>query len=127
MILAVVEDLLFLAKIQETARLAGVEIEVADPRQIHGRLSDPGVRAAIFDLNHRSGFAIQVIQAVKSDGAVRHVRIVGFLSHIQGDLAAAARQAGCDLVLARSTFSQRLPQLLRQLADENEPPRSAQA
>jgi DNA-binding NarL/FixJ family response regulator len=119
MILAAVEDLIFLSKIQQTARLAGVEIEVVAPRQVHARLSDPSVRAAIFDLNHRSGSAVDVIRAVKSDGATRQVLIVGFLSHVQGDLAAAARDAGCDMVLARSAFSQQLPQLLRQLAGED--------
>jgi hypothetical protein len=37
---------------------------------------------------------------------------VGFTSHIDRDLMAAARLAGCDEVLARSVFFSRLPQLL---------------
>jgi CheY-like chemotaxis protein len=120
MILTVIEDLIFLSKIRQTAQLTGVEIEVVDPQQVRDRLSDPSVRALILDLNHRSGSAVDVIRSVKSDGATRHIRIVGFLSHVQGDLAAAAREAGCDMVLARSAFSLQLPQLLRQLAGENE-------
>ena len=127
MILAAVEDLIFLSKIQQTARLAGVEIEVVAPERLHNQLSDPRVRAAILDLNHCSGSAVDAIRAVKSDGATRHVRIVGFLSHVQGELAAAAREAGCDLVLARSAFSQQLPQVLRQLAGENERSPNGQA
>jgi PleD family two-component response regulator len=119
MILTVVEDLISLSKIRQTAQLTGVEIEVVDPQQVHDRLSDPSVRALILDLNHRSGSAVDVIRSLKSDGATSHVRIVGFLSHVQGELAAAARDAGCDMVLARSAFSQQLPQLLRQLAGEN--------
>jgi DNA-binding NarL/FixJ family response regulator len=119
MILTVIEDLIFLSKIRQTAQLTGVEIDVVDPQQVHDRLSDPSVRALIFDLNHRSGSAVDVIRSVKSDGATHHFRIVGFLSHVHGDLAAAARQAGCDMVLARSAFSLQLPQLLRQLAGED--------
>jgi DNA-binding NarL/FixJ family response regulator len=124
MILTAVEDLIFLSKIRQTARLAGVEIEVVDPQQVRDRLSDSSVRALILDLNHRSGSAVDVIRSLKSDGATSHVRIVGFLSHVQGELAAAARDAGCDMVLARSAFSLQLPQLLRQLAGENEHARS---
>ncbi len=122
-ILAAVEDLIFLSKIRQTAQLAGVEIETVDLRQVHDRLAGPGVRAVIFDLNHRSGSAVEVIRSLKSGGAANNIRLVGFLSHVQADLAAAAREAGCHVVMARSAFSQQLPQLLRQLAGENEQPR----
>jgi hypothetical protein len=44
------------------------------------------------------------------------VQVMGFLSHVQTDLAAAAHEAGCDFVLARSAFAQQLPQLLVKLA-----------
>jgi hypothetical protein len=51
--------------------------------------------------------------------------IIGFLSHVQGDLKLKAHEAGCDMVLPRSAFSQNLPQLLRrhggpELIDEGE-------
>ena len=39
--------------------------------------------------------------------------IIGFLSHVQGDLKMKAHEVGCDMVLPRSAFSQNLPQLLR--------------
>jgi hypothetical protein len=39
--------------------------------------------------------------------------IVGFVSHVQGDLKVKALDAGCDAVMPRSAFSQNLPQLLR--------------
>jgi hypothetical protein len=39
--------------------------------------------------------------------------VIGFLSHVQGDLKQKAHEVGCDMVLPRSAFSQNLPQLLR--------------
>ena len=39
-------------------------------------------------------------------------RVVGFASHVDRDLLAAAKDAGCDQVLARSAFFGRLPELL---------------
>jgi CheY-like chemotaxis protein len=115
-ILAVVDDLIFLSKIQQTAQQVGVPVDVLDPAQVEDRIKDFAVRSIIIDLNHRSGKAVEVARAVKANPATRHVRVVGFLSHVQGDLAAAARAAGCDTVLARSAFVQQLPQLLLELA-----------
>jgi len=43
----------------------------------------------------------------------RSTSIIGFLSHLQGDLKAKAVEAGCDTVMPRAAFSQNLPQLLR--------------
>lgn len=37
---------------------------------------------------------------------------IGFAPHVDGDLAEAARTAGCDEVLARSVFFRRLGQIL---------------
>ncbi|HET7487070.1 MAG TPA: hypothetical protein VFJ85_04020 [Acidimicrobiales bacterium] len=41
------------------------------------------------------------------------VRSVGFASHVDRDLIAAAEAAGCGLVLPRSKFFSGLPELLR--------------
>ncbi len=115
-ILAAVDDLIFLSKIQQTARLIGALVEAVDPRKLEQRVAPAGVRGVILDLNHRSGSAVEALRALKANPATAHVPVVGFVSHVQSDLIAAARDAGCDEVLARSAFTAQLPQLLRQLA-----------
>ena len=67
------------------------------------------------DLNHRLGKAVDLIRQLKSDAAMAVIPLVGFLSHIQTDLAASARAAGCDMVLPRSAFVKELPDLLARL------------
>jgi hypothetical protein len=114
-ILTVVDDLFFLSKIQQTARQAGVLIEPVEPSGVKERAIATSAQSVILDLNHRSGAAISVAQGIKSDPTTSHILVVGFLSHVQADLAVAARDAGCDFVLARSAFSQQLPQLLLKL------------
>jgi len=47
--------------------------------------------------------------------------IVGFVSHVQGDLKVKAQEAGCDVVMPRSAFSQNLPSILRRHGAEDEP------
>jgi hypothetical protein len=39
-------------------------------------------------------------------------RVVAFLSHVQVELAAQARAAGCDEVMPRSSFTQNLAAIL---------------
>jgi CheY-like chemotaxis protein len=114
-LLAVVDDLFFLAKIQHTAKLLGVAVETVTPGKLADRAAQAPVRGVLLDLNHRSGSALDALRAIKADAKVGRTPVVGFLSHVQADLAAAAREAGCDLVLARSAFSQKLPELLRDL------------
>lgn len=115
-ILAVVEDLIFLSKIQQTAQLLGVSVEPVDPRKLQERVAEIAVRAFVLDLNHRSGSALEVLRAIRADPTMSRIPLLGFLSHVQTDLAAAARAAGCDILLARSAFTQQLPQLLQKLA-----------
>ena len=114
-ILAVVDDLFFLSKIQQTAKLVGVTVEPVALGKLADRAAQGGVSAVVVDLNHRSGSVLDAVRAVKAEAKTGGMRVVGFLSHVQTDLAVAAREAGCDQVLARSAFSQRLPELLQEL------------
>jgi CheY-like chemotaxis protein len=117
-ILAVVEDIFFLAKIQQTARQMGITVESVGPDALQEKLAGNDAHAILVDLNHRSGKAIAVLETVSNDPATRSIPVVAFLSHVQTDLAQAARAAGCNRVMARSAFSQQLPMLLQELSKE---------
>lgn len=116
-VLAVVDDLFFLAKLQETARQMGVElatVRAADFRLESVRAQRPAL--AIFDLNARSADAVELVRQLKADGELSEIPVLGFLSHVQVDLQRAAEQAGCEQVLPRSKFTANLPALLQQFA-----------
>src|SRR5713101_6932155 len=66
----------------------------------------------IFDLNNANGKPLTLIPKLKTK-LKKGTSIIGFLSHVQGDLKQKAHEVGCDMVLPRSAFSQNLPQLLR--------------
>jgi DNA-binding NarL/FixJ family response regulator len=116
-IAVLVEDLFFLAKIQETAKALDITILTVDPRHAVAAIADAQPQAIILDLNHRSLPAVDCIRTLKANPATRPIRIVAFVSHVQEELITAARAAGCDSVLARSAFTQRLPNLLRSLVN----------
>ena len=115
-IFAFVDDLFFLAKIQETARKLNVKVEfVKAEKDLMERMHQNGEEKPsliIFDLNNANAKPLTLIPKLKSK-LKKGTSIIGFLSHVQGDLKQKAHEAGCDMVLPRSAFSQNLPQLLR--------------
>jgi hypothetical protein len=119
-----IEDLFFLAKIQETSRKLGVKVEFVkgDKEAVTRILDSPeGGRPAllVFDLNNLNAKPMTLIPKFKSKFK-KAVSIIGFLSHLQGDLKMKGIEAGCDVVMPRSAFSQSLPNLLRRYGLEEE-------
>jgi hypothetical protein len=119
-----IEDLFFLAKIQEAARKLGIKVEfVKGDKDVLTRITDApeNERAAllVFDLNNTAAKPLTLIPKLRAK-LKKSVSIIGFLSHLQGDLKMKATEAGCDTVMPRSAFSQSLPNLLRRYGMEEE-------
>ena len=114
-IFAFVDDLFFQAKIQETARKLNVKVEfVKGDKDLGDKMEQNGDEKPsliIFDLNNANAKPLSLIPKLKTK--LKKTSIIGFLSHVQGDLKQKAHEVGCDMVLPRSAFSQNLPQLLR--------------
>jgi hypothetical protein len=120
-----IDDLFFQAKIQETARKLGVKVEFIKGGDKEGvaRITDvpeaDRARLLVFDLNNANAKPMTLIPKFKTKFK-KATSIVGFLSHLQGDLKIKATEAGCDTVMPRSAFSQSLPNLLRRYGLEEE-------
>jgi PleD family two-component response regulator len=113
MVLAAVEDLLFKSKISETASQLGIEAAFPrSPKKLLDALRESPPDLLVLDLNSARFEPLVLLQSVKSDEATQDISTVGFLSHVQKDLAVAAREAGCDRVIARSAFTRDLPKIL---------------
>jgi CheY-like chemotaxis protein len=119
-----IEDLFLTAKISETARKLGVKVAfIKNEKEALADLTSgedankPSL--IVFDLNNANAKPLTVIPKLKTK-LKRSASIIGFLSHLQGDLKAKAVEAGCDVVMPRAAFSQNLPNLLRRYGAENE-------
>jgi CheY-like chemotaxis protein len=113
-----VDDLFFMAKIQETARKLNVKVNFVKSEKEVMELVAAGEEnpsLIIIDLNHHTVKPLTVITKLKAKFK-KETNIIGFLSHLQGELKLKATEVGCDMVLPRSAFSQNLPQLLRRHA-----------
>ncbi|MGH3090319.1 MAG: response regulator [Rubrobacteraceae bacterium] len=112
-IVAALEDLLFRSKIQEAA--SGLDVEAKFPRSPKKLLDE--IRSSppdllVLDLNSNRFEPLELLRAVRSDEELKSIPTVGFLSHVQKDLALAAKESGCDRVMARSAFVKDLPKVL---------------
>jgi hypothetical protein len=120
-----IEDLFFLAKIQETARKLGVKVEFikgGDKESVAKLTAVPDAERPtllVFDLNNLNAKPMSLIPKFKAK-LKKATSIIGFLNHLQGDLKIKAIEAGCDTVMPRSAFSQSLPNLLRRYGVEEE-------
>jgi len=117
-----IEDLFFTAKIQETARKQGVKVQfMKNEKDAVAELTSGSEEnkpaLIVFDLNNANAKPLTLIPKLKTK-LKKSVSIIGFLSHLQGDLKAKAVEAGCDAVMPRAAFSQNLPNLLRRYSVE---------
>ncbi len=112
-VVAAVEDLMFRSKISETAEQLGIEATFPrSPKKLMEQaiLSRPDL--LVLDLNSARFEPLELLTRLKSDEVIRDIPVIGFLSHVQKDLAVAAHELGCDRVMARSAFTRDLPKIL---------------
>ena len=116
-ILAVVDDLFFVVKIQDAAKRAGFEasfLKSEDEAIESARAERP--RLVIVDLNAKSVKPVQLIERLRAHPDLKGLTVLSFVSHVQGELKQRAHDAGANMVLARSAFSTNLPQILKRHA-----------
>ena len=112
-VLAVVSDLFFSVKINDAAKRAGLSVEfIKDEHEVLAK-AHAHPTLIIFDLNFESVNPLEIITKLKGNAELKDISVIGYLSHVQGELKQKAHETGCDMVLARSAFSQNLQQILK--------------
>jgi CheY-like chemotaxis protein len=113
MIVCVVDDLIFSIKISTAAKLLGVDMYFERTKsQVLQTIRDKHPSLVIFDLNSGRLAPMDMIATMKADPALRAIRTLGYVSHVDSDTIDRARAAGIDQVLARSAFSDKLGEIL---------------
>jgi PleD family two-component response regulator len=115
-VLAVLEDLFFTVKINESAKRAGLSIEFVKSEKdaMERALAQPAL--IIIDLNCASIDPLNLVMALKANADLKLINVLGYVSHVQGELKVKAQEAGYNMVLARSAFSQNLTQIMKRYA-----------
>jgi CheY-like chemotaxis protein len=112
-ILAILDDLMFTSKVKAAAAHLGVPIAFArSSAAALAEMRNSPPKLVILDLNNPRTDPLGTVGHMKADPRLTTIPIVGYASHVQTDVIEAARKAGVDDVLARSAFTQRLPEIL---------------
>jgi DNA-binding NarL/FixJ family response regulator len=105
------DEMMFTSRITGTARDLGLEIKVARGQDaLQTLVQSQPFAAVIIDLAN-PGLDLPVLLTA-ARAANSEATIVAYGSHIDAETLKKARQAGCDVVLPRSQFAERLPELL---------------
>jgi len=111
-IVACLEDLFFRSKIDATARHLNVPVRFSDVAGLPRAAGEAGTAAVLVELNDG---ALGAVEKLRKDAGTRALPVIGFLSHVDRELAKRAEEAGVTRVLPRSQFSENLPELLMDL------------
>lgn len=105
-IFAFVDDIFFQAKMMETAKQASIEMKSFSTGELLlAEFEKQQPKLVVVDLNARQS-PMEVIAAVRA--RLAGIRVIGFFSHVQAELAQRARDAGCTEVMPRSKFTKEL-------------------
>ena len=113
MIIAVVDDMFFAAKIRAVAEAVGSEISF--PRNSEALLQkarEAKPKLIIVDLHNQKIEPAALAGELKADEELREIPLLGFFSHVQTELQRNAISAGFDQVIPRSVFARDLPKIL---------------
>lgn len=116
-VLAFIDDIFFQSKLLETAKQVGVEVRTcATPDALDSEMARGTPSLVVIDLN-ASANPLDAVGRVQASG--RQIPLIGFLSHVQRDLAEQARAAGCAEVIPRSKFVRDLATILARAKSES--------
>ncbi len=109
-----VPDLLFQSRIEAAIRACGLDVRASASQAACLDALATGAALAIVDLQAEGYAARALNEAAKRAGA----RVLAFGRHTDPAALRAAREAGADLVVARSQLAEELPALLDRLLRE---------
>jgi CheY-like chemotaxis protein len=113
-LVACLDDLFFRSKIEATARHLNVPVRFTEAKDLAKTCGDGKCAAVLLDLS-ANGNPLDGVAQLRKDEATRDLPIIGFLSHVDRDLATRAESSGVTRVMPRSEFSERLPDLIMDL------------
>jgi CheY-like chemotaxis protein len=116
-VLALVPDILFGSRIQAQLAAAGHSVEFLPAAgALRQRLAE-GADVLVVDLTDASLQGARVVEALRREGALAGVTVVGFYAHVDVQARERAQRAGFQLVVPRSRMAREAGELVARAAD----------
>jgi len=116
MVIAVVDDMIFISKIRAVAEGRNVAVRFvrhSDALFSAARETPPSL--IIIDLHSQKIDPMELATRLKADPELNPIPLLGFYSHVETELRSRAETAGFDRLMPRSAFSANLAEILAPL------------
>lgn len=111
-ITAIVNDLIFMTKIRNTAEYFGLSVAfVGNEGQVDHYLKD--CELIVIDLENDFVDSLSLIERLKNSPETSSIKLIGYMSHVNTPLRAHALASGCDGVLSRFEFNSSVREILQ--------------
>ena len=103
-VIAAVPDLLFGSKLQSALTAGGFDCQLIAGTAA-ARAAAAGADLLVVDLTDADFGGVELVEAMGKAGELASLRTLGFYSHVEPQVKAAAMAAGFDLVVPRSRIN----------------------
>ncbi len=111
----VTDDMFFSSKIESTAKHLGIiMIKVKNHDEFRDKIEGKTVDLVIIDLASRKIDAEKVFTELRNSPGHKKVFCIGYLPHVERELADKFREKGVDLVIPRSRFSREMSKIIEE-------------
>ena len=114
-ICVVADDVFFSSKIENTAKNLDIDIvKVKNREELPEKIEEKTIDLVIIDLASRKIDVEKVFAELKNSKKHGKVFCIGYLPHVERELADKFRKKGVDLVIPRSKFSREMSIIIKE-------------
>jgi CheY-like chemotaxis protein len=111
-VVVLADDLFWKTKIDHAAKSAQAPaVFISDPAELVNAAEVGKTALVLVDLASRQD-PFSAIASLKNGAKTKGIHVVGWYEHVRKDLERKGTEAGCDEVMSRSAFSQKLADLI---------------
>lgn len=114
-ICVVADDVFFSSKIESTAKDLDIDIvKVKNREELQDKIKAKTIDLVIIDLASRKIDAEEVFAELRNSPEHKKVFCIGYMPHVERELADKFREKGVDLVIPRSKFSREMGAIIKE-------------
>ena len=111
----VADDMFFSSKVENTAkRLDIATVKIKNREELQEKIGGKTIDLVIIDLASRKIDAQEVFTELRSSTEHKKAFCIGYLPHVERELADKFRENGMDLVIPRSKFSREMGAIIKE-------------
>lgn len=111
----VADDMFFSSKVENTAKNLDIAtVKIKNREELQDKIEGKTIDLVIIDLASRKIDAEKVFAELKNSKKYGEVFCIGYLPHVERELADKFREKGVDLVIPRSKFSRGMAAIIKE-------------